>query len=201
MKPLSSYAEMDALGRNLSDEYNRQTGKKNVKCFDIVGFITDYLNLSIVYETFGEEYASKHVLIDYAISQLVSIKSKMSGGKSEINDIDVQIASLCNQNNMLVQTKAKGIIDDMSFLEMTGSIQKEISKLRDRRLKIIREDDEEGTIEKLREVNAFLEQSPKAIIMFDTVLFKELVSEIISTADYELIFVLKCGLKLKERLK
>lgn len=144
---------------------------------------------------------NKHVIIDYAISQLVSIKSKMSGGKSEINDIDVQIASLCNQNNMLVQTKAKGIIDDMSFLEMTGSIQKEISKLRDRRLKIIREDDEEGTIEKLREVNAFLEQSPKAIIMFDTVLFKELVSEIISTADYELIFVLKCGLKLKERLK
>lgn len=71
MKPLSSYAEMDALGRNLSDEYNRQTGKKNVKCFDIVGFITDYLNLSIVYETFGEEYASKYGFLSDGFTPLV----------------------------------------------------------------------------------------------------------------------------------
>ncbi len=59
MKPLSSFQELDALGEGLSRDYTKKTRRWNAKCFDIEGFITDYLGLSICYETFAEKDSSK----------------------------------------------------------------------------------------------------------------------------------------------
>lgn len=59
IKPLTSFRELDALGEELSREYTVQTRRWNARCFDIEGFITDYLKLKIVYETFAEKDGSK----------------------------------------------------------------------------------------------------------------------------------------------
>ena len=51
MKPFTSFQELDALGEGLSKDYIARTHRWNARCFDIEGFITDYLGLAIVYES------------------------------------------------------------------------------------------------------------------------------------------------------
>ena len=59
MKSLSSFQELDALGEGLSRDYTKKTHRWNALCFDIEGFITDYLGLCICYESFAEKDSSK----------------------------------------------------------------------------------------------------------------------------------------------
>ena len=59
MKPFTSFQELDALGEGLSKDYIARTHRWNARCFDIEGFITDYLGLAIVYESFAEKDSSK----------------------------------------------------------------------------------------------------------------------------------------------
>ena len=44
MVPFASYNEMESLGFQLATEYMKKAGKSRVKCFDITGFITDFLH-------------------------------------------------------------------------------------------------------------------------------------------------------------
>ena len=59
MKCLSSYQELDALGEGLSRDYTKKTRRWNSMCFDIEGFIKDYMGLKIIYESFAEADKSK----------------------------------------------------------------------------------------------------------------------------------------------
>lgn len=59
MKVLTSFRELDALGTGLSKEYRRRSRTWNSACFDIEGFITDYLGIPIVYDTIAEDDRSK----------------------------------------------------------------------------------------------------------------------------------------------
>ena len=59
MKSLSSFQELNALGEGLSKDYIKKTHRRNVLCFDIEGFITDYLGLTVCYESFAEKDSSK----------------------------------------------------------------------------------------------------------------------------------------------
>lgn len=59
MKCLASFQELDALGEGLSKAYIKKTHRWNAQCFDIEGFITDYLGLPIVYDSFAEADRSK----------------------------------------------------------------------------------------------------------------------------------------------
>ena len=53
MKTFTSFHELDALGEGLSKDYISRTHRWNARCFDIEGFITDYLGLHIIYESFA----------------------------------------------------------------------------------------------------------------------------------------------------
>lgn len=59
MKTFTSFHELDMLGEGLSKEYIKQTHGWDSACFDIEGFITEYLGLTIVYESFAECDKSK----------------------------------------------------------------------------------------------------------------------------------------------
>ena len=56
---LVSFRELDSLGEGLVKDYAKKTHRWNSICLDIEGFITDYLELRIVYEDFAEEDKSK----------------------------------------------------------------------------------------------------------------------------------------------
>ena len=59
IKCFISTQEIEALGEGLSRDYIEKTKRRNSMCFDIEGFITDYLGLTVCYESFAEDDASK----------------------------------------------------------------------------------------------------------------------------------------------
>ena len=71
MKPFTSFQELDALGEGLSMDYIARTHRWNARCFDIEGFITDYLGLAIVYESFAEKDSSKIGFLSNGIDPLL----------------------------------------------------------------------------------------------------------------------------------
>lgn len=71
MKCLSSFQELDALGEGLSRDYTKRTHRWNSQCFDIEGFIRDYLGLNIVYETFAEADSSKIGFLANGVDSLI----------------------------------------------------------------------------------------------------------------------------------
>ena len=95
--------------------------------------------------------------VDYAIRQLTALKTKVSGQNTAINDIDSEIASLCSRNCMLTRLKSRNVIDDVSFMEQTAEYQKRLNELRQRRIKILNEDEDEASIEALRALKNLLD--------------------------------------------
>ena len=71
MKPFTSFQELDALGEGLSMDYIARTHRWNARCFDIEGFITDYLGLASVYESFAEKDSSKIGFLSNGIDPLL----------------------------------------------------------------------------------------------------------------------------------
>lgn len=83
----------------------------------------------------------------------------------------------------------KSIMDEVSYAEKSNEIRKRLTELRSRRLRMLADNDDEGTLSGLRAFKQKLEGLPKAVIEFDLSLFKNLIKEVIVTRDEELIFV------------
>ena len=59
MNTMTSYQELDALGEGLAYGYMKKRKRLGSAAFDIEGFVTDYLGLTIVYESIAEDDSSK----------------------------------------------------------------------------------------------------------------------------------------------
>lgn len=70
MKSLASYSELDELGEALIKDYMKKTGQTKSLCVDIEGFITEYLKLPILYETFSEDDPGKIAFLSNGESPL-----------------------------------------------------------------------------------------------------------------------------------
>ena len=71
MKTYTSFQELDALGEGLAKKYTGNTHRWNSSCFDIEGFITDFLKLQILYEAFAEDDPSKIGFLSDGITPLI----------------------------------------------------------------------------------------------------------------------------------
>ena len=71
MKYITSFQELDALGEGLSKDYMKKTHKRNDSPFDIEGFITSYLGMTIIYESFAEQDQDKIGFIANGIEPLL----------------------------------------------------------------------------------------------------------------------------------
>lgn len=73
----------------------------------------------------------------------------------------------------------------------------EITELRSRRLKLINADEDERTIEKLKELKKLLSSGVHYMRDADEALFNKMVERIYVNEDDSLSFILKGGLELK----
>ena len=55
MKRFTSFMEVEALCAAMIRDYGRASGREKALCVDIEGFVTEYLGMPVVYETFAEE--------------------------------------------------------------------------------------------------------------------------------------------------
>jgi len=168
-----------------------QCGGKNILESDIYDAFTRMYNKLRQYE--------KEVL-DITLSQLIELRTKITSGNSAITQIDSVIAKLCEQNNMYVKLRAKEIMDEISYMEQTAVLKKRLTELRSRRSKLLSENEDESTIEGLRILKETLSEYPSAIISFDQIIFYAIVDKMLAGNDGMVTFILKGGLKLKEKI-
>lgn len=145
--------------------------------------------------------ANEHELIDYSISRLSELQTLTSATNRELNEIDAEIVTLSEKNNMYMEFYTKGIMDEISYNEKSNEIRRKLTELRSRRLRLLADNDDDGTLTELRTLKQKLADMPVALIDFDIQIFKTLIREIVVTCNDELIFSLHCGLKFKERIQ
>lgn len=137
------------------------------------------------------------VLIDETIAQLVALKTRVNSGNDAIGEIDGQLAMLCEQNSVYSELHVSGMLDEVTYLEKTDRIKREMYELRSRRSKLINEDENEQCIEKLRQLKRYLDERESYLVQMDESVFKEIVERIYAEEDGALTFRLKCELELK----
>lgn len=139
---------------------------------------------------------NERTVVGDAILQLQTLKSKINGSNKGISEIDEEITALSKQNAAYSDLFSKGIIDDVLYIAKTGYLKSRMAELRERRRKLINEDEDEKCLEKLKALKRVLERY-NFIAEMDERLFDEIVEKVYVEQNGDLIFVLKCELKLK----
>ena len=114
---------------------------------------------------------------------------------SEIGELDKQISMFTERHNLYVSLMEANQMDSVSFAEQCAKAEREISKLRTRRKKLLSMDEDEKSIDDVRQLREKLEDAPRAIVEFDMSLFNIIVEKMIVEDDRKASFVLKCGMK------
>lgn len=139
---------------------------------------------------------NEKTVVNETILQLQALKAKVNGGNGEIGEIDAEMAALSKQNSSYSDLFLKGVIDDILYFEKTDRLKSRMSALRERRLKLVNEDEEEKCLERLRALKRVLDNH-EFLVEMDESLFNEIVDRIYVEQDGALVFVLKCELKLR----
>ena len=87
-------------------------------------------------------------------------------------------------------------MDEAIFLEKTDKIKKKITELRSKRLKLLREDENEKCIEEFRMIKRALDEYDGIIEEFSEDLFDRMVECVIGEQNGDICFRLKGGLEL-----
>ena len=135
-------------------------------------------------------------ILDRTYNQLLKLREKLSGQNNEVSQIDIEIADLCNKINMYTEFHLQGIIDDISFLEITSELKYRVTELRNKRTKLLYANEDEKVIEEIKILMDTLEEYPKVILSFDNSLFSSIVDKVIIGKTETIIFKLKGGLCL-----
>lgn len=159
----------------------------------------DLVKIAFV-EMFNKLRSFEKELIDSTLKILNDIRQKMLNGNYEIAQIDSEIAAICEQNSRYAELKTLGIIDEISYLEKTASIKNRLAQLRNKRITVLNSQDEQKIVEDVRMVKDILSGLPIALIDFDRNAFDLLVDKIEVGNKDEITFIIKGGLKFKERI-
>ena len=143
---------------------------------------------------------NEEMVLQKAFSQVTTLKKRITIGCESIGEIDREIATLSDENSMYIRFFQQSMMDEVTFREQTGVVNKRINELRVRRQKLLHEDDDEACIELLRETKKQLAEMPNAILWFEPNIFKVLIEKIYVLSKDSLAFELKCGLKFKEKI-
>lgn len=143
----------------------------------------------------------RELIIKSTYNKLLELRKSFFNNSSAIEDIDNELAELAEQNAMYVRFHSQKIIDEITFMEQTSEIKQRINELRSRRIKLISDNEEERCIELLRETEQQLNEFPQEILCFDFNIFDKLVDKVIIISKEQLVFELRCGIKLREAIQ
>nr|WP_216656365.1 MULTISPECIES: recombinase family protein [unclassified Enterococcus] len=119
---------------------------------------------------------------------------------TQIMVLNAELEKLKQQQDNLIQFVANGYIERPTFVKEQNQLVKQIDILENQR-KMLTGSISKGfdNLECLEELVKFTKQG-KMIITFEDSQFDSFVDEVVILSRTELVFKLKCGLKLKERL-
>ena len=141
---------------------------------------------------------SKHIIAP-VIQNLTKLQNSLRKENERLIDIDRSLVQLNDKKLLLTKLHSKNIMDDVTFLNETALIDKEISKLSDERRKMLTSDSDLEQISQIKDLQALLNNS-KYLRSFDAAVFKASVeSAVIHDTGY-IEFKLFGGLSFPEHL-
>jgi len=144
--------------------------------------------------------ANYSVIFTPMLTQLQELKNKKYGGNKQYIDINKEIAQLKEQTHVLARLKTKGFLDESKYIEQVTEINARIEKLSRELRKIVRSDDEDEMIERIKEIASIIDNGTDLMMGFDDVMFESLVDKIVVKNREEFEFNLIGGLKFTERI-
>ena len=148
----------------------------------------------------GNLYANQGSILQGTLSLLEEIAARQEQGNAKLYELNTALADLNEKAHTLQRLHNKGFIEDADFREQSDALASQRKKLSDQRTQAIHGSKALETLDKLRDLQRQLESLPEIPWEFDMDLFDQLVEKIVPISNTELLFKLKCGLKLKEVL-
>ena len=136
-------------------------------------------------------------LLKGTLNRYIELKAAITKSKSEISEIDEEILRESDTISYFTNLVHDQTISREVFDISVAPSKKRIAELRDRRKRLIADDDDEKCIDELKGVIEFLEKSPKAIIEYNHKLFKGIV-ERVAVEENTLTFEIKSGVVITE---
>lgn len=172
-----------------------QSGVAGQRCF------THILSEEVIMRTFCNMFNKLRVyeddILKSTLNRLTEAKTRMTNSKSEIVEIDAEMIKLAEKNKYTIELYQSKVLDEGTYITRVNETEKRIKELRSQRARLIENDDDERCLEELRNMVETLESMPKAIILFDEEIFSSIIEKVV-VEENSLLFVLKCGLPLRE---
>lgn len=143
------------------------------------------------------EFSQKQVLKPF-VEKLGHVDDRVS--VLQMNELDAKLEKNVEQRQILVGLMTSGVLEPAVFNQEKNNLDAEARMLKDEKEKLC--NGVNRYIVQAKEAHALLKYLSKSELpdKFDAALFEEFVEEIKIVSREQIIFILKCGLQLKDRL-
>ena len=152
-------------------------------------------------EMYNKLKANRKVIITPLISQLVTLKNKLSSQSIEYAELDRQIMLINDQLALIAELKQKQIMDEETYIRKSNELNSSMNSLRSKRRLFLNNSQADRAIADMKRLASIIDKGPDKIDELDIELFDELVEDVIIDASDEIKFKLIGGLVLKEAIE
>lgn len=148
-------------------------------------------------------YKLKHhgeAILSEMIESRLTVKSRRMLWSLDVIELNKRIAELTNQNQLLSMLKQQGLVDSDIFISRSNAITDQIRKAKQEKSRIL-EAEGDNTLQLTQELIDELACGPDIIDTFDADLFSALIDKIIVEDAEHIVFRLRNGLKLREKIE
>jgi len=148
-------------------------------------------------------YKLKHhgeAILSEMIESRLTVKSRRMLWSLDVIELNKRIADLTNQNQLLSMLKQQGLVDSDIFISRSNAITDQLRKAKQEKSRIL-EAEGDNTFQLTQELIDELACGPDIIDEFDADLFSALIDKILVEDDEHIVFRLRNGLKLRERIE
>ena len=145
-------------------------------------------------------YRNKEKIVVPMLTKMELVNGKMCGTEQKLKTIDTKIAELSRQNLVISELMKNGILDSADFYSQFNEISANISKLRAKRIEVLKENDANDTISSIRQLCDLLDDMQSELIDYDEEIIRSVIKEATVLSSTELQINLHCGLQVTEHL-
>ena len=140
------------------------------------------------------------IILQPALRQMEDLESTVQRDNPAMLEVNRAIAQATEQNYKISKLRASGLLDDDACTAKLASLDAQLTQLRAKRRRLLKNDDISEAAEALRQAVDTIRQGPEHLAEFDEALFAGLV-ERVTAGPSGLRFRLNGGIEVTERLR
>ena len=140
------------------------------------------------------------IILRPALNQMEALETAVQRDNPAMLEVNRAIAQATERGYRISKLRANGLLDADACSAQTAVNNAQLTQLRAKRRRLLKNDDIGETAEALRQTVDVIRQGPEQLEMFDEALFAELVEQIV-VSPTELRFRLYGGIEVEERIR